>query len=366
MEFGKQNKSHLFLVILIFMFIVFLPVYGQDVKMQSNLMPMPEKVTLSEGKFRLDDSFTMSVKNFGNERLYKYATRTLQRLVGRTGLFLSQGFVTEKTTGDTASFVISCERKGDVKLHENESYQLSITPEKVTLISETDIGAFRGMETFLQLLSVDEVGYFLPTIKIEDKPRFPWRGLLIDACRHFIPVEAIKRNLDGMAAVKLNVLHWHLTEDQGFRVECKTFPKLHELGSDGYYYTQDQIKEIIDYAADRGIRVMPEFDIPGHATSWFVGYPEYASAPGPYSIERTFGVQNPVFNPILEKTYDFFDAFFKEMTQLFSDEYLHIGGDENNGKHWNANKEIQQFMKENNIKDNHELQSLYWTHKTGQ
>ena len=287
-------------------------------------------------------------------------------MVGRTGLFLSQGFVTEKTTGDTASFVISCERKGDVKLHENESYQLSITPEKVTLISETDIGAFRGMETFLQLLSVDEVGYFLPTIKIEDKPRFPWRGLLIDACRHFIPVEAIKRNLDGMAAVKLNVLHWHLTEDQGFRVECKTFPKLHELGSDGYYYTQDQIKEIIDYAADRGIRVMPEFDIPGHATSWFVGYPEYASAPGPYSIERTFGVQNPVFNPILEKTYDFFDAFFKEMTQLFSDEYLHIGGDENNGKHWNANKEIQQFMKENNIKDNHELQSLYWTHKTGQ
>ncbi|MCI0494829.1 family 20 glycosylhydrolase, partial [candidate division KSB1 bacterium] len=184
-------------------------------------------------------------------------------------------------------------------------------------------------------------------------------GLMIDACRHFMPMDVIKRNLDGMAAVKMNVFHWHLTEDQGFRVECKTFPKLHELGSDGFYYTHEQIKEIIQYASDRGIRVLPEFDIPGHTTSWFVGYPELASAPGPYQISRKWGVHDPVIDPTKEETYKFLDKFFKEMTALFPDEYLHIGGDENNGKHWSANPDIQNFMKKNNIPDNHALQSYF-------
>ncbi len=135
--------------------------------------------------------------------------------------------------------------------------------------------------------------YFIHGVEIQDKPRFPWRGLMIDASRHFMPVDVIKRNLDGMAAVKLNVLHWHLSDDQGFRVECKSFPKLTEMGSDGLYYSQAQIKDIIKYADDRGIRIVPEFDLPGHSTSWFVGYPEYASAPGPYKIERKWGVFNP-------------------------------------------------------------------------
>ncbi len=196
-------------------------------------------------------------------------------------------------------------------------------------------------------------------MNIEDKPRFPWRGLMIDASRHFMPVEVIKRNLDGMAAVKLNVLHWHLSDDQGFRVECKTFPNLTGMGSDGLFYSQAQIKDIIKYADDRGIRVVPEFDLPGHSTSWFVGYPEYASAPGPYKIERKWGVFDPTFNPTLNKTYELFDAFFKEMSELFTDEYIHIGGDENNGKQWNANQEIQKFMKGHNIPDNHSLQSYF-------
>jgi len=150
-----------------------------------------------------------------------------------------------------------------------------------------------------------------------------------------------------------------LSEDQGFRVECKTFPKLHQLGSDGMFYTHAQIKEILAYAEDRGIRVIPEFDIPGHSTSWFVGYPELASAPGPYTIERRWGVFDPTFNPTIEETYKFFDAFFKEMCELFPDEYMHIGGDENNGKQWNQNEKIQAFMKENGIKSNHDLQTLF-------
>lgn len=324
-----------------------------------NLMPIPQKIIAAEGKFRLDETFTISISGHPDLRLYKGANRALKRLAGRTGFFFSQDYLTPEKSGSSGDLQIVCQQKGNVRLGEDEAYQLTVLPERIKLAAKTDIGALHGLETFLQLLSVDDDGYYFPAIKIEDEPRFPWRGLLIDVGRHFMPVEVIKRNLDGMAAVKMNVLHLHLTEDQGFRVECKTFPKLHELGSDGFYYTQAQVKDIIAYAADRGIRVMPEFDIPGHATSWFVGYPELASAPGPYSIERGWGIKNPTFNPTLEKTYEFLDAFFKEMAQLFPDEYMHIGGDENNGKQWNANRQIQQFMKQHNIADNHALQSYF-------
>jgi hexosaminidase len=162
-----------------------------------------------------------------------------------------------------------------------------------------------------------------------------------------------------MAAVKMNVLHLHLSEDQGFRIESKVFPKLHELGSDGMYFSQAQIKEIIAYAGDRGIRVMPEFDLPGHSTSWFAAYPEYASAPGPYEIERHFGVFAPTFDPTNEKIYPFFDAFFKEMAALFPDPYLHIGGDEVEGHQWDANPAILAFKKKNGLADNAALQAHF-------
>jgi len=196
-------------------------------------------------------------------------------------------------------------------------------------------------------------------LRLEDFPRFTWRGLLIDSSRHFMPVEVIKRNLLAMSAVKLNVLHWHLSDDQGFRVESKVFPRLHQLGSDGCYYSQAEIKEIIQLASELGIRVVPEFDLPGHSTSWFVAYPEYASAPGPYQIERKFGVMLPVFNPTLEKTYKFLDRFLKEMTALFPDPYFHLGGDEVDPKHWKENPEIQKFMKKNNIPDEPALQAYF-------
>ncbi len=331
---------------------------GED-KMEQSLMPVPARILHKDGKFRLAESFTMSVTGKGGPRLYVGATRALRRLSGRTGLFFAQDFITAKSQDATAAMTIECKRAGKVVLHEDESYRLEVAPNKIALTAETDIGVLRGLETLLQLLAADADGYFFPAIGIEDAPRFPWRGLLIDAGRHFMPVEVIKRNLDGMAAVKLNVLHWHLTEDQGFRVECKTFPKLHEMGSDGFYYTQAQITEVIDYAAERGIRVIPEFDMPGHSTSWFVGYPELASAPGPYSIGRIWGVMDPVMNPTRKETYQFLDAFFKEMAALFPDEYLHIGGDENNGKHWNASAEIQAFMKDNKIPNNQALQAHF-------
>lgn len=332
--------------------------FGEKMNTFKNLMPVPAQIRLSQGRFRLDSSFTVKV-NRSYARLDRAIGRAIQRLAGRTGFFLPQAFFHSAETPDTAGFEITVGAMAEVQFGMDESYHLTVSEKNIRLNAATDIGAIRGLETFLQLLDSDEKGYFLPAGEIKDKPRFPWRGLLIDACRHFMPPRVIKRNLDGMAALKMNVLHWHLSEDQGFRVACKTFPRLHQKGSDGLYYTQEQIKEIIAYAADRGIRVMPEFDLPGHATSWLTAYPELASAPGPYAIERGWGVKDPVFNPAIEKTYTFLDAFFKEMSALFPDEYMHIGGDENNGKQWNANSQIQTFMRKNGLKDNHALQNYF-------
>jgi hexosaminidase len=335
--------------------------FSQKEKSSLSLIPVPARVILAGDTFKLAKDFTMAVKGKCHTRMYAGATRALRRLSDRTGLFFPQDFITAENPGniDTADFVITVKHPGRVKLHENESYRLDVRAEKISLTAETDIGALRGSETFLQVLKADEKGYYFPGTEIIDSPRFPWRGLLMDVSRHFMPLEVIKRNLEGMAAVKLNVFHWHLTDDQGFRVECKTFPKLHLLGSDGFYYTHEQIREIINYADNLGIRVVPEFDVPSHTTSWFVGYPELASAPGPYTIERYWGIKDPTMDPTKKNTYKFLEKFFKEMAQLFPDEYLHIGGDENNGKQWNANEDIQKYMKKHDIPDNHALQSHF-------
>jgi len=242
---------------------------------------------------------------------------------------------------------------------EDESYTLEVSPKQARLKSPTPVGALRGMETFLQLVDLDATGFGAPAVEIHDQPRFPWRGLSWDVSRHWMPIEVVKRNLDGMAAVKLNVFHWHLSDDQGFRVESKTFPKLHEMGSDGHYYTQEQVKEVIAYARDRGIRVVPEFDMPGHSTAWFVGYPELASGPGPYQIERRWGVLNPAMDPTRDEVYQFLDAFVGETAALFPDEYFHIGGDEVNGKQWKSDPRIQAFMQQHAMRSTADLQTYF-------
>ncbi len=336
-----------------------------------SLLPVPESVTVREGRFRVDENVTIApaessahssvgdVRHGVTGRAVRAAARFMARLSGRTGLFVKQDYLAARTTTAEARIRYSLTAPGGLRPNEDESYALTIDPDAIGLEAMTDIGVIRGFETLLQLLSADEGGYYFPCVEIVDKPRFTWRGLLIDAGRHFQPVDVIKRNLDAMAAVKMNVLHWHLTEDQGFRVESKVFPKLHELGSDGMFYTQDQIRDVVAYAADRGIRVMPEFDLPGHATSWFVAHPEFSSAPGSYAIERKLGVFGPAFNPANERIYPFLEAFFKEMAGLFPDPYLHIGGDEVEGHQWDANPEIQAFKLKNGLADNAALQAHF-------
>jgi hexosaminidase len=254
---------------------------------------------------------------------------------------------------------------------EVESYSLEVTASAAHLHAATVVGAIHGLETFYQLVQPQGEGFLVPAVSIQDSPRFRWRGLMIDVSRHYQPIDVIRRTLDGMAAVKMNVFHWHLSDDQGFRVESKVFPKLTEMGSDGDFYTQDQVREIIAYARARGIRVVPEFDIPGHALSWLVGYPELASGvgtdgkgtgQGPYAIEREYGIFDPVLDPTRENTYKFLDKFFGEMAALFPDPYMHVGGDENNGEQWKNNPRIQEFMKAHDLKDTAALQT-YFNHK---
>jgi hexosaminidase len=325
-----------------------------------NLMPVPASITFHNERLAVDTNFRVATRGHSDARLQAAIWRFIKRLEGRTVFTLPASLATDD---QMTPLIIHTQGPGKnvPGLGEDESYRIDITRRQAILSAPTVVGAIRGLETMLQLLDADRNGYFLPGVQIDDRPRFPWRGLLIDVARHFQTMEVLKRNLDAMAAVKLNVLHWHLTEDQGFRVESKKFPKLHQLGSDGNYFTQEQVKEIIAYARDRGIRVVPEFDIPGHSTSWLVGHPELGSAPGPYTIERRPGIFEPALDPTREDVYKFLDTFVGEMAALFPDDYLHIGGDENEGKQWDRNPAIQAYMKQKGIKDNHALQAYFNT-----
>jgi len=325
-----------------------------------NVMPLPSKAQPGNGSLKIDGQFTLAFEGFHDARLDRAGQRFLTTLRHQTGLVFGHG------TADPAKSTLVVTTDHDSKpvqeLGEDESYSLEITPESAKLHAANTLGTLRGLQTFLQLVSVSPSGFVVPASSIQDQPRFPWRGLMIDVSRHFIPLPVLKRNLDGMEAVKLNVFHWHLSDNEGFRVESKKFPKLHREGSDALFYTQDEIRDLIAYARDRGIRVVPEFDMPGHSTAWFVGYPELASGPGPYQLERKWGVFDPAMNPTEEKTYKFLNEFIAEMARLFPDQYFHIGGDEVNGKEWDSNPKIQEFMKSHNIKNNIELQTYFSQH----
>lgn len=343
------------------------PVCGQQASPEvsarfvNTLMPLPEVVVGKPGGLKIDGSLTYALSgNFGVVAR-EGVVRLLRRLEMRSGVSIRK---TPAAHGGEATLTIDvrdAESSATPEFGEDESYTLDVDEHHVALRAQTEVGALRGMETLLQLVQPAGSAYVFPAVHIEDAPRFPWRGLLLDPGRHFLPVANIYRTLDAMAAVKLNVLHWHLSEDQGFRIESKVFPKLQEMGSDGNYYTQEQAREIVAYAAARGIRVVPEFDMPGHSTSWMVGYPELASAPGPYFFGIQFGIYDAAMNPINDATYEFLDRFLGEMSEIFPDAYMHIGGDESNGKQWRANAEIKAFMDAHGMKTTPELQAYFNT-----
>lgn len=319
------------------------------------LMPMPAVMTAAAGRLTIDAGFRIAITGITDARLEPAARRL------RTRIFREFGFSPLAAPDPHPALTVECRQAGPANptLGEDESYTLDVSPAGAHLRAATVTGALRGLQTFAQLIAPSAAGFYAPAVHIEDRPRFPWRGFMLDVSRHWMPLEVVERNLDGMAAVKLNVFHWHLSDDQGVRVESKLFPRFQERASDGKYYTQAQIREVIAYARDRGIRVVPEFDIPGHTTAWFAAYPELASAPGPYSIERHWGIFKPTIDPSREQTYEFLDRFLGEMAALFPDPYFHIGGDEVDDTQWKQSPAIQAFARAHDLPDSHALQHYF-------
>ncbi len=317
---------------------------------------MPASVQPGAGLLPITQSFSVAVTGAHDASLDEEVQRFQAQLARQTGIPF------RPKPGAVATLQIHADhaRQAVQKLGEDEAYELTVTESGANLTAPTTLGVERGLQTFLQLVEITPAGFAVPAVTIKDSPRFPWRGTLIDVSRHFIPIDVLKRNLDAMAAVKLNVLHWHLSDDQGFRVESKVFPKLTGAGSDGMFYTQEEIRDLIAYAHDRGIRVIPEFDIPGHSRSWFIGYPELSSGSGPYTLDGGGpGYIDPVMDPTQESTYKFLEKFIAEMARLFPDAYFHIGGDEVNGKQWDANPKIQAFIHAHGMKNNQDLQAYF-------
>lgn len=346
----------------------------------TNLMPMPKSLAFKDGRFALAANFSVGIKADRTDTvLFAAVNRAYQTLNRKTGLYFGQQRITQKDNSDTAALIVIVKQKAQAQIGGDESYTLTVNERQISLTANTTIGALHGLETIIQLTMHDEHGFYLPAVTINDSPRFIWRGLMIDVARHFIPLDVIERNIDAMAAVKLNVLHLHLSDDEGFRIESKIYPGLQRKGSNGDYFTQVQIEELIRYAAQRGIVIVPEFDLPGHTTSWFAGYPELASAPGPYEpgprfkMTKTDGkplglmeimklinsTPTATFDPTKGSTYVFLDKFMGEMATLFPSPYVHIGADENNGVAWKINPAIAAFMKKNKIADTHALQAYF-------
>ena len=311
----------------------------------NNLMPVPASATLDTNSLALDARFGVKVDGPSDPRLHRAVERLLDRLTRLTGIPIVR-------SGNVTALTIDCPRGslGAQRAVEDESYSLHVSSGGAVLRAPGIYGALRGLETFAQLVEQSQGGFVVRGATIEDHPRFAWRGLLVDV---------IKRNLDAMAAVKLNVLHWHLSEDQGFRVESRIFPLLQQKGSDGLYYTQDQVRDVVRYAADRGIRVVPEFDMPAHTLSWLVAYPALSAGKGPFELARTWGVFDPVLDPTNERVYAFLGRFIGEMATLFPDACFHIGGDEVNGQQWNANPAIVAFRKRHGMATNDDLQAYF-------
>ncbi len=331
-------------------------------------MPWPANLSRASGSIAIDMGFGVSLAGSGSkdERVIAAANRLFPRLVRQTGIPVQTHIISADSTATLTIVVEKLDHRAPQKLGDDERYSLEAADNHVRISADAPLGALRGIETFLQLVTQNKAvnnvgtpGFSLPAVSIHDEPRFPWRGLSLDVARHFMPIDEVKRTIDGLAAVKLDVLHLHLSDDEGFRVQSKRYPRLTAYGSDGLFYSQSEVRDLIGYARERGIRIVPEFDMPGHATSWLVGYPKLGTRPGPYQITRHFDTSTELIDPTQESTYRFLDGFIGEMARLFPDEYFHIGGDEVNPKAWNESARVQAFMRKHDLPDAKALHTYF-------
>ena len=347
------------------------------------IIPLPQKMEMRDGAFKLSPD-TKIVTDFGSRETGKFLAGRLRKSTGypaKTGVkFFSSAAV--------ANGILLTTKNADTNLGA-EGYELTVTTNSVVIRAPTQAGLFYGVQTLLQLLPpeifstnvVTSADWQMPCLQIEDWPRFQWRGLMLDVSRHFFTKAEVETVLDAMALHKLNTFHWHLTDDQGWRIEIKKYPKLTQIGAwragvgfkldpksttnydaagrYGGFYTQHDIREVVKYAAARHITVVPEIEMPGHSMAALASYPEFSSNPGIKIPADDGGVLNGVYNPANEGTYKFLDDVLTEVFQLFPGKYVHIGGDEVPKDAWKNNTECQALMKREGLKNQAELQSWF-------
>jgi len=365
--------------------------YGQPDK--SAVIPEPVSITEKTGSFLLKNNFSISVSGKDNEAL-NVAKQLSAALSSPTGY---SGSIKQNSSGGNIRLGLSATPDTAIG---NEGYTLSVTPKTVTITANKPAGLFYGVQTLLQLLpkgiesktALTGTSWSIPCTEITDRPRFGWRGLMFDVSRHFFTKAEVKQFIDDMVKYKFNLLHWHLTDDEGWRIEIKSLPKLTEVGAwrvkregkwantgnpfpnepktYGGFYTQDDIKEVIQYAKERFVTILPEVDVPGHSLAALASYPELSCTPGPYEVTAGApfmnwfnggheGLIDNTLCPANEKVYDFLDKVFTEVAQLFPFEYIHMGGDETAKNFWEKNEQIKALMKKENLKDLNEVQSYF-------
>jgi hexosaminidase len=347
--------------------------------LQPNLIPEPLEVRTREGQFILSEE--TGIDNRAGQIAEKIIDQFQDYLERFYDLQLTEHPVREKAPKETW---IQWDIQPDMKNWSEEGYMFAISPKIIRIKSGTAAGLFYGTQTLLQLLPVEKNSeLLLPGVQIIDKPRFKWRGMHLDVCRHFFPVAFIKKYLDILAMHKMNVFHWHLTEDQGWRIEIRQYPKLTEIGAwrvdrehqhwnertppepgekatYGGFYTQDEVREIVQYAAERFITVVPEIEMPGHALAALAAYPELSCTGGPfYVMPGSYWPINDIYCAGKERTFEFLENVLSEVADLFPGPYVHIGGDEAGKANWEQCSDCQARIQNEGLHDEHELQSYF-------
>jgi hexosaminidase len=355
------------------------------------LIPLPESVSSRTGEFRLSSESSILVSDPGDTELVRLAEYLAEPIRVAAGFPLPIG-----GQGDESAAVIrltldtkvpSPDRLPDTPLARSESYEISAGPTGIEIRAGSHAGLFYGIQTLRQLLPPGAAEgarggsgerWVVPALEIRDSPRFVYRGLHLDVGRHYFTPDFVKRYIDLLASYKLNVFHWHLTEDQGWRLEIDRYPRLTEVGANreetilernfdpyvgdgipyGGFYTRDEVRDIVAYAADRYVTVIPEIELPGHSVAALAAYPELACTEGPFEVATVWGIKEDIYCPH-ERTFEFLEGVLTEVMELFPSPYIHIGGDEAPKARWEESVAAQEVMRREGLADEHELQSWF-------
>lgn len=353
-----MKKLFLSLITITFFFINSYQTNGQNI----SVIPKPVKIDLNEGVFTFSNDTKIWISP--TEEMKFLGNLVAQSVKNITGLNLNP---TSKMTREIPKSLVWLIL--DSTIVNKEAYNLSIKPNEIRITAGSGAGIFYGIQSLMQLLPLSKTEILnLPCMKIEDYPRFKWRGVHLDVSRHFFPLEFVKKYIDILSMYKINTFHWHLTDDQGWRIEIKKYPKLTEIGAwrkenneeiYGGFYTQDQIREIVRYAEERFITVIPEIEMPGHALAALAAYPQLSCTGGSFQVGNIWGIIEDVFCAGNDSTFNFLQNVLSEVMELFPSEYIHIGGDEVPKIRWENCEKCQSRMKAENLKDEHELQSYF-------